>query len=924
MSRSPWILVALIVIAGLLSGVVLVAPPAAAVSTTTWTSTADFDSGTKAEGIVARNFFATNGVSQPNNFINYPSAAYFNGRTYVVYQGSEDGGAHTPDPYATYYDHATATWATPVKIANGPLTDDDHGAPTILVDASGFLHVFYGAHTHPMRYSRSTSPESIAAWTAQPAIWDLLTYPKPILVGSTIYLFVRECNAPGTYCWQDYTASTDGGATWGARTKVVDFGSGGIYAGPMELWTDRVFIEWTWDSGGRQSAYVGYLNTTSATMLCKGSPDTNLGAVIDQTEANASCRIETTAAGHGNFGSVHMDTAGNPYTIYSRTWPSSSWNYRFSQWTGAAWSAAANITTSKHQENHCDFVVTSSSSATALCTRSGWVATGRGGSIEKWTWDGATWTNAGTVLNDLYTLASLNTPQAVFNRDSAVQWVFTEVRTDAFTSADDDSLSLYAYSGTAFVTRADAAGTYGAETTTDDPQVAAGAMELASGKGDAFALADSDSYTTRWHIGRFRSGTDGKTEVTDIATNQAGALYLSTTTGSGGTDAFGVISEFTFTGDFDVQETGERIAADSSVYLYMAIWNEDVLSYSTSGTVDGVMYEQFWQSGSGGDRRFTAYKVTNGAPTGVGAMTQFTGANSFDRNMRITRVGSTITWYYNATGSSSWTQDETTSFSFSGSSHVSIWVSANPTRNVQWRILTVALPTVTLDAGGFLSSGSWTSPTVSAGKLERITLGHSGLSATYAIDAVEVLDGGAVMETFDTDITSGTSTTLTPTLAFRSSPQVRVTLKGDGAGTPILESVEIDVTAGEGVLPGRPVPGFAYDAGLWGCTVSFTDATYGDVNVTEWAWDFGDGATSRERNPVHTFQGCPMLRSSYMVTLEVRTENDQLWVSTRRVEWDRIPLLFVIAIAAAVLAVWGLAVLRREEVRALRRVLRRR
>ena len=790
--------ISFLMIAGLLSGVVLVAPPAAAVSTTTWTTTADFDAGTKDQGTVARNFFAMNGVSQPNNFISYPSAAFFNGRTYVVYQGSEDGGAHTPDPYATYYDHATTTWASPVKIADGPLTDDDHGSPSILIDASGYLHVFYGAHTKPMQYSRSTISESIAAWTAQPAIWDLLTYPKPILVGSTIYLFVRECNAPGTYCWQDYTASTDGGATWGARTKVVDFGSGGIYAGPMELWADRIFIEWTWDSGGRQTAWVGYLNTTSGTMFCKGSPDVSLGALIDQTEANASCGIETTAAGHGNFGSIHMDTAGNPYVIYSRTWPSSSWNYRFSQWTGAAWSAAANITTSKHQENHCDFVVASSSSATALCTRSGWVATGRGGSIEKWTWDGATWTNAGTVLNEIYTLASLNNPQVVFNRDSSLQWVFTEVRTDAYTSADDDSLSLYAYSGTAFVTRADVGGTYGAETTTDDPQISAGAMELASGKGDAFALADSDSYTTRWHIGRYRSGTDGKTEITDIATTQAGALYLSTTTGSGGTDAFGVISEFTFTGDFDVQETGERIAADSSVYLYMAIWNEDVLSYSTSGTVDGVMYEQFWQSGSGGDRRFTAYKVTNGAPTSVGAMTQFTGANSFDRNMRITRVGSTITWYYNATGSSSWTQDETTSFSFSGSSHVSMWVTANPTRNVRWRILTVALPTVTLDAGGYRTSGSWTSPPIAADwdeAVTSITLQHSNLTADTPIDKIEVLRDFQVIETYDTNLTSGSETILSFNAAGGGYMQVRVTLAGNGSASPTLESVQMTIGA---------------------------------------------------------------------------------------------------------------------------------
>ena len=47
-------------------------------------------------------------------------------------------------------------------------------------------------------------------------------------------------------------------------------------------------------------------------------------------------------------------------------------------------------------------------------------------------------------------------------------------------------------------------------------------------------------------------------------------------------------------------------------------------------------------------------------------------------------------------------------------------------------------------------------------------------------------------------------------------------------------------------------------------TVSFRDQSYG--NITHWHWDFGDGSTSDEQNPVHTYQRD---FAHYVVTLTV-------------------------------------------------------
>ena len=48
------------------------------------------------------------------------------------------------------------------------------------------------------------------------------------------------------------------------------------------------------------------------------------------------------------------------------------------------------------------------------------------------------------------------------------------------------------------------------------------------------------------------------------------------------------------------------------------------------------------------------------------------------------------------------------------------------------------------------------------------------------------------------------------------------------------------------------------------CLVYFKDESYSDI--TSWLWNFGDGATSTERNPVHKFKESGIY---YVVYLDV-------------------------------------------------------
>ncbi|HPF71630.1 MAG TPA: PKD domain-containing protein, partial [Candidatus Krumholzibacteria bacterium] len=108
----------------------------------------------------------------------------------------------------------------------------------------------------------------------------------------------------------------------------------------------------------------------------------------------------------------------------------------------------------------------------------------------------------------------------------------------------------------------------------------------------------------------------------------------------------------------------------------------------------------------------------------------------------------------------------------------------------------------------------------------------------------------------------GTSTDENPVHAFTAAGVYGITLIATnpcGADTLVIPGL-ITVTA-----PVLPVAAFTLDP-AGGCApvdVAFTDASTG--GVTAWAWDFGDGGTATEQNPVHTFAAA----GSFAVTLIV-------------------------------------------------------
>jgi chitodextrinase len=110
----------------------------------------------------------------------------------------------------------------------------------------------------------------------------------------------------------------------------------------------------------------------------------------------------------------------------------------------------------------------------------------------------------------------------------------------------------------------------------------------------------------------------------------------------------------------------------------------------------------------------------------------------------------------------------------------------------------------------------------------------------------------------------------------------------EGSGSCTLTCHGHTHTSGSSAYLVAPGTGFtatptAGIAGPGGLTVQFTDATrYVASGEATWAWDFGDGGGSTERNPVHVYAAA----GSYTVTLTVtRTSGNTLGTTLTRTDY---------------------------------------
>ena len=380
-------------------------------------------------------WFVSNGMGQPFNQIDYPPAIYYNGKTYIVWQGAD------LDPYITYYDHSTKKWGSIIKVGDNPLSGDSHGAPSIILDAEGYIHVFYGCHQTSIIHSKSDDPEDISSWTKLTAPVASATYPKPLRIGDEIYLFYRKTLADRQP--ENYVKSTDNGETWSEEKTIIDFGQNTtIYASNPEEKNGKIHIAWTYIPDAsvdvRKNIYHAYLNLADGHLYAMDGTD--LGEKVEKTEADAYCLVESSGDYEANRPVLHLDEDGNPILIYPFE-EASGWTFHFARWNGQSWETG-KICDTNYKWNHADFIV-HSTYIEAYLTVGG--ESGReGGDIEKWIWNGSSWSKKVTVMTQEESELPLNYPIIPVNYADELKVLFCQ--------RGSTDLKVYAYGNNGFLT----------------------------------------------------------------------------------------------------------------------------------------------------------------------------------------------------------------------------------------------------------------------------------------------------------------------------------------------------------------------------------------------------------------------------------------------------------------------------------------
>lgn len=414
-----------------------------------------------------------------------PNAIYdsVGNKTWVAYEGWDGSNRAV---YVTVFDHATSTWSARVKAGVSSLHDDDHGVPSMVMDGSGYVHIFYGSHNQDFLWVKTTSVRNPSAWTtmSNSPSGGQLSYPHPNLYGSQIFVFARSY-VGGTAPNDKYTGVLYKNTTsaWGSKITFFDLGSN----------TRTYFGNFVTDSSGkfhflitnadltdtyrRDIFYLIYDPVTGSISNHDGSHVVAEASFpIGLSDANTYFRIyehDTSGATaaekySGNIPSLCLDSNGKPHVVFFNGLTTGigytgggfeDIDIMYMNKVGASWSTPEIIGNCSQKYDGSSIVALDSGKVQVLMTSDAVSDNSqRGGNMLKRTRaaDG-TWSATETVKEQALPYA-LDAPNVVHNGHSDLRFVFLETApdysVDSIPVSDDDKAGyqrVFAYGDRGFV-----------------------------------------------------------------------------------------------------------------------------------------------------------------------------------------------------------------------------------------------------------------------------------------------------------------------------------------------------------------------------------------------------------------------------------------------------------------------------------------
>lgn len=258
--------------------------------------------------------------------IPHPKAYYYNGKTYIGWAHGSTGNVHVAS-----YAHATETASTPFTLHTAAGVDT-HNAPAVLVrDSDKRIVVAYCEQNDTsVKVRISTNVEDTSAFGSPITAVSGSSYTYVSLVQLTgvtndpIYLFYTKAIDKLAF-----VKSTDGGATWGSETVLVD-NAANVYWKVGTDWDTRIDVFVTDAAPTSSNLYHFYINGSAGTYHQSG------GSSLSPPFAASSATVVLSNAS-GACWSFGASWDGAPACIIMQENGSSDNRIKVARWRSGEW-----------------------------------------------------------------------------------------------------------------------------------------------------------------------------------------------------------------------------------------------------------------------------------------------------------------------------------------------------------------------------------------------------------------------------------------------------------------------------------------------------------------------------------------------------------------------------------------------------------